>query len=72
MKGAFLGGVPVIRIIAFGGLGWGPPIDGNHHLVLTLQARMVSSIGLAAGSTSQRIMSWHVTLHPVYITYPKP
>ena len=25
-------GVPIIRIIVFGGLYWGPPILGNYHL----------------------------------------
>ena len=25
-------GVPVIRILVFGGLHWGPPIQGNYHV----------------------------------------
>ena len=29
--GAFLGG-PIIRAVAFGGLYWGPPIQGNYRI----------------------------------------
>ena len=32
IRGTFLG-VPIIRIIAFGVLDWGPPILGNYHMV---------------------------------------
>ena len=31
MRGPFLG-VPMIRIIAFWGLHWGPPIYGRYHV----------------------------------------
>ena len=37
IRGTFLG-VPIIRILVFRGLYWGPPIWGNYHIYIYIQA----------------------------------
>ena len=45
IRGTFLG-VPMIRILVFCGLYWGPPILGNDHIIT--QTDMVDSTATAA------------------------
>ena len=46
IRGTLLG-VPVIRIIIFGGLYWGPLILGNYHIVLCSHALALATMCLA-------------------------
>ena len=41
IRGTILG-VPIIRIIVFGGLYWGPPILGNSHIVSIKEALSIT------------------------------
>ena len=53
VRGTLFGGVPIIRIIVFGGLCWGPLILGTYHLgVLSYRNR---DIGRRRASGFRRV-----------------
>ena len=43
--GTIFGGSPVIRILVFWGLYWGPPVLGNYHMIAGNWGDFVSSLG---------------------------
>ena len=38
VRSTFFGKDPVIRIIVYWGLHWGPPIHGNYHMVISINS----------------------------------
>ena len=63
--GGTLLGVPILRIIIFWGLYWGPPILGNYHMV---ESRYVEYI-IWNIDLSPKVVLWEPPLGPKYIFY---